>query len=333
MKTHTIVRDITLNGWEYGMLRSFEEAIVKETGASVTDIPAYSFASKYMQHFGQGMNRGVYRKYFPKQELELKADVAWCILMGPENYRLDLYNKWDTGCKAKILYLYDTLPAQYPLIKRLFSNNSWDILITSFNDAVEDLEKITGRKWHCAEQAAGETLFQPVPLHERLIDFSSYGRRYPVLHEAIKEFCHNKGLYYDYTTHDARHPVADAAELYRQYAWHLSHSIFTVSWPVELTNPGRSGHLHPITCRWFEAAAAGTIIIGKAPANPAFEALFFGKMVAETDPLQDKKAMMRELERLWSEREVLFARASEKRNLYIESWGWTERVKRILSWI
>lgn len=198
------------------------------------------------------MKLGIYRKYFPCQEFELQADVAWCILMGPENYQLDLFKNWNIRCKTKILYLFDTLPAQYPLIKRLFSNNIWDILITSFNDAVADLENITGRKWHSIEQAADIDLFKPVPVNDRLIHFSSYGRRYPEVHLAIKDFCVSNGLCYDYTTHDGKHPVVDSTELYRQYAWHLSHSLFTLSWPVELTNPSRAGHLHPITCRWFK---------------------------------------------------------------------------------
>lgn len=328
---HVVIKDSLLNGWEYGMLRSFERAIVKETGAQVFEIPPYNFASSYLQHFGHGMKRGVYRKYFPKQPLDLKADIAWCILMGPENYRLDLYKNWAHTCKTKILYLYDTLPSQYPLIKRILSNDNWDILITSFNDAVDDLEKYTGRKWHCIEQAADADLFQPAPFSERVIHFSSYGRRYPVLHEALKEFCKSKGLYYDYTTHDAKHPVVDSTELYKQYAWHLSHSLFTFSWPVELTNPARAGHLRPITCRWFEAAAAGTIIVGKKPDNPAFEKYFFGKQVVEADLLADKQSTFQQLEKLWDQREFLFDNAMAKRNQYFTNWTWNERIKHILS--
>ncbi|GAC1432393.1 MAG: hypothetical protein NVSMB7_08220 [Chitinophagaceae bacterium] len=327
---HVVIRDPLLNGWEYGMLRSFEKAIVKETGASVMDIPAYSVASKYLQHFGQGMKRGVYRKYFPKQALELKADTAWYILMCPENYRLDLYNKWDNGCKTKILYLYDTLPAQYPLIKRLFSNNTWDILITSFNDAVDDLEKITGRKWHCVEQAADGDLFQPVLLDQRIIHFSSYGRRYPVLHEALKKFCLSKNLYYDYTTHDGKHPAVEAPDLYRQYAWHLTHSLFTFSWPVELTNPQRAGHLHPVTCRWFEAAASGTIILGRPPGNASFEKQLCKDLVVPVHDIEDPAKLLYQLEAVWEKRNELHEQAARLRNDNAGKWTWKQRVEKII---
>jgi hypothetical protein len=330
---HVVIRDISLNGWEYGMLRSFEREITKETGAAIVDIPDYTFAPGYMHYFGHGMVRGKYRQHFPRQNFSVNADIAWCVLMGPENYRLDLYKNWQAGCKTKILYLYDTLPSQYPLIKRLFSNNTWDLLITSFNDAVDDLTRITGRKWHCAEQAADLDVFNPVPLDQRLIHFSSYGRRNPLLHDSVKDFCSVNGLYYDYTTHDARHPVADAAELYRQYAWHLSHSVFTFSWPVELTHPIRAGHLHPVTCRWFEAAAAGTVMLGQSPRNALFDTIFFEHMVKPVQLSGNSNSIYQQLELLWQNRAAHIQYAAGKQQQYRQSWGWNERVKRILSWL
>ncbi|MEO5684464.1 MAG: glycosyltransferase [Chitinophagaceae bacterium] len=330
---HVVIKDSELNGWEYGMLRSFENAIVQETGGRILELPPYRFASKYMHHFSQGMKRGKYRKYFQQQPFDIKADIAWCILMGPENYKLDLYKNWQPKCKIKILYLYDTLPAQYPLIKRLLSDNTWDILITAFNDAVDDLEKLTGRKWHCVEQAADAGLFQPAPLSERVIHFSSYGRKHPVLHEAVKEFCEAHHLYYDYTTHDAKHPVADASELYKQYAWHLTHSQFTFSWPVELTHSQRAGHLHPITCRWFEAVAAGTVIAGQAPGNPAFTTYFEKDLVVPMNYNATKKDFIKDLEGLMSNRDTYYSKAAALSEQLKAALTWNERVQRIIKMI
>jgi len=327
---HTIIKDPKLNGWEYGMLRSFERAIQDETAAVIEEIPEYFLGNKYIHHFGQGMTRGKYRKYFPRQPWAPQGDTAWYILMGPENYRLDLYKDWDRNLKTKILYLYDTFPSQYSLIKRLCSKGTWDILITSFNDAVDDLQKITGRQWHCIEQAADKHLFTSAAYDKKIIHFSSYGRRYSVLHEVVKEFCEKKGLYYDYTTHDGLHPVVDSSELYKQYAWHLKHSLFTFSWPVELTNPVRSGHLRPITCRWFEAMAAGTIILGKKPENDIFKNWLNEDLVTELDPTADKKSLLYTLDQIWESREKLYEKAQiiSKKEPGI---SWNERVRKIIS--
>lgn len=328
---HTIIKDSSLNGWEYGMLRSFENAIREKTNAVVEIIPEYLFAKKYLQHFSLGMKRGKYREYFPKQSWAPSGDIGWYILMGPENYKLDLFKKWDKGFRTRILYFFDTFPSQYPLIKRICCDGTWDVLITSFNDAVDDLQRLTGRQWHCIEQAADPSLFTGKAFEERIIHFSSYGRRYTVLHEVVKEFCERKGLYYDYTTHDGRHPVVDSSELYRQYAWHLNHSLFTFSWPVELTNPSRSGHLHPITCRWFEAMASGTIILGRKPANDIFKQWLDEDIVMDLDPTAGEQSLLHRLGELWDNREQFYEHAQIRKRKKEQAIFWNERVRSILS--
>ena len=328
---HILLRDPALQGWEYGMQRSFEAAIRQITAARVVDIPAYSFAPKYMHHFGHGMNKAGLRKFFPRQPFVLNADVAWYVLMAPENYRLDLFEGWANSCRKKVLYLYDTLPAQYPLIKKLFSDGTWDILITSFDDAVEDLQRETGQKWHSVEQAADEDLFEPVAIEHRHIHFSSYGRRYPKVHEVVQEFCNENGLYYDFTTHDGRHPTAEPSDLYKQYAWHMNHALFTFSWPVEFTNPARAGHLKPVTCRWFEAAAAGTILVGKAPGNNKFNTFFDKDLVHPIDPDADPASIKKTIQQLWDQRQELFNKAFAFAKENRKNLVWQERVRRIVA--
>ncbi len=330
---HILIKDRLLEGKEYGTLRSFEEAVIQETGAVIVEIPDHQVSQDYLKHFAHGMNRARYRKFFPKKEYTIEADTAWCILMGPENYRLDLFKGWSEKCKTKILYLFDTLPSQYPLIKKLFSNNDWDILITSFNDAVEDLQKLTGRKWHTLEQATDISFFKPVPLPERTIHFSSYGRRLPLFHEAVKDFCAQNDLYYDYTTSVAWEKDSDRRDLYKQYAWHLNHSIFTFSWPVELTHPQRAGHLHPITCRWFEAAAAGTVMVGQAPANEIFNSVLFPDAVRAMQMAADKTIIFKQLQMLWDKKEIYHQHAADMQQRFNHQWSWNERVRRILSWL
>ncbi len=327
---HVVIKDNELNGWEYGMLRSFERSVVEVTGAATANIPAYSISKNYMNHFGHSMNKAFMRKVLPKDKFDLEADVAWYILMGPENYKLDLYEGWDSKVKTKVVYLYDTLPEQYQTIKKLFSSNTWDICITSFNDAVPVLEELTGRKWHCVPQAADRKIFTPVDFEDKLIHFSSYGRRLPVLHEALIEFCNSKGLYYDFTTHDGKHPTADSVELYKQYAWHLNHSLFNISWPVEVTNPVRAGTLRPITCRWFEAAMGECIILGKKPANTQFDKELTNDLVEDFDAFGSKESIFKQLNKFWENRVSLFEKSRQVRRANQDRWDWETRVNTIL---
>ena len=143
------------------------------------------------------------------------------------------------------------------------------------------------------------------------------------------EFCAVNNLYYDFTTHDGRHPIADSSELYKQYAWHLAHSLFTFSWPVELTSPHRAGHLKPVTCRWFEAAAAGTIIVGQPPNNAAFNKYFGGDIVVKLDFNSTKKDYLRSLDSLMNKCEQYYNRANQFSEQLKFDISWNERVKRI----
>ncbi len=321
-------------GKEYGTLRSFEEAIIQEAGATVSEIPVHRLSPLLKKHFGHGMTRAKYRNWFPPQAWNNeKADIAWYILMGPENYQLDQFKNWQGQYKKKILYIFDTLPSQYPLIKKLFSNSDWDMLITSFNDAVPDLEQLTGRKWYTLEQATDTSFFTPLQLHERTIPFSAFGRRNPIYHEAVKSFCADHHLYYDYTMAASWEKNLDGRDLYQQYAWHLNHSVFTFSWPVELTTPDRAGHLHPITCRWFEAAAAGTVMIGKAPENSLFEDLLFPGAVQRLAWPATVESIHQQLKTLWEARAAHHQVALRMQATRSQQWSWRERVQRVLSWL
>ncbi len=326
---HVVLRNPRLVGWEYGMLRALEDEIVRKTGASVIDVPYYGMHS-VTKRVGHSMRWDPARKVLPKKSFRVEADVIWYILMGPENYELDLFRDWDVSAKYRIAYIYDTLEPQFGLTKKLFSNDLFNIRITSFNDAAPFLEQLTGKPWFAIEQAVPEALFKHVSATEKTIAFSSYGRRLPVFHSALLEFCKSNDLYYDYTTHDGKHPTAPESELYGQYAWHISHSTFTVSWPVELTNPIRAGRLHPITCRWFEAASAGTIILGRKPNNEMFDKYLARDLVVDVDPYLPRKELLKKLETLYTHRLALQQKANDIMQSNATRWTWNNRVQRML---
>jgi hypothetical protein len=326
---HVILRNPSLNGWEHGTLRALEEAIRELTGAIPVDTPRYN-GFKWVNKLGFGTRYETLRALCPKKTLRIETDVIWYVLMGPENYELDLFQGWDTGAKYRIVYLFDTLESQIPLIKKLFSGDTFTHCFTSFRDAVPMLEKQTGRKWYSVEQAVPGSLFYPVPMEEKIIHFSSYGRRQERFHLILSGFCRSKGLIYDYTTHGRYKPVASEEELYRQYAWHIRHSLFAVSWPVELTHPQRAGSLSPITCRWFEAASAAATILGHQPANPDFESVLAPGYVINIDLNRDDEAIWEQLNDLWENRKEAYERSLRIALANKGKWTWQNRVKEML---
>ncbi len=328
---HLVLRNGQLHGMEYGMLRDFEDEISKITGAQIMTIPMSKRSLFLDRKFARGTRYALLRQSLPQQELSIDADVVWVILMGPENFSLDLFKHWSGKPRTKyILYLFDTLESQFDSIRQIVHGWKWDLMITSFNDALPLLEEYTGMKWTCVPQGVAEGRFKPAPARERVMSFSSYGRRIDNLHQAIKNFTTANGLYYDFTTWSGVAKSIDPREFYAQYAWHLSHSVFTIGLPVEVTHPTRAGNLRPITCRWFEAMAAGTPIVGAVPENPEFEKILLSNFHVKIDFQAPIKAIQSQLSEIWDAREEICKAHAKAIEGKIESHLWSVRVQQIL---
>jgi Glycosyl transferases group 1 len=327
---HIVLTDPTLSGFEYGMLRDFEDEIVRITDGDKVVMPRRKLPKLIDTRLGHGTRYANFRKLIPKIECDLKADVLWVILMGPENFPLDLFKNWDRHVGVKILYIFDTFESQLPSIHRVLESAKWDLAITSFHGAVPFLEEQTQRKWYAVAQGVKLDRFKPVSKEEKLISFSSYGRRLGNVHQSIREYCLQTDNYYEYTTTTGLQPKLDPQENYRQYAWHLAHSFFTFSWPVELTNPKRVMTFSPITCRWFEAAASGTVILGQPPKDPEFRKIFGDDFVIPIDHTDSQEQLKIIWEELWENRYRYFQTACKNREKLEKSWSWESRVKEIL---
>jgi len=326
---HIVLTDPILNGFAYGMLRDFEDEIVRITGGHKVVMPRRKLPKFIERRIGHGTRYANFRNFIPKVECDLKADVLWVILMGPEDFPLDLFKNWERNIGIKILYIFDTFESQLPSIRRVLQSAKWDLAITSFHGALPFLEEHTQRKWHAVAQGVKLDRFQPVALEEKLISFSAYGRRLQNVHNSIKEYCLQTGKYYEYTTTTGLQPQLDPCENYRQYAWHLAHSFFTFSWPVELTNPKRVLTFSPITCRWFEAAASGTVILGQPPKEPEFEKIFGSDFVIPIDYTKIQDHLNFIWEELWENRYFYFKSILNAREKLATNWSWESRVREI----
>ena len=323
---HVVLTRPSFHGYEYGMLRDFEDEVIRITNGEKAYIPPTGIPAFIARRVHHGMRYAPLRKLLPKSQFNLKADILWVILMGAEDYSLDLYEKLGARSGFKILYLFDTFERQLPTLRTLLKSTDWDLTITSFRGAVPLLENATQRKWYDVPQGVMAGRFKPEPLEARLIDFSSFGRRHEVVHEGVKSFCKASAKYYEYSTSSGIRSNIDSQESYGHYGWHLAHSSFTFSWPVEVTNPSRVTNFSPITCRWFEAAASGTPIIGQAPSERQFEELFGSESVI---PIKHRN-LSEALEEIWGNRSNHLQVAEKRRRNLISNWTWESRVNDIL---
>ncbi|MGH8021058.1 MAG: glycosyltransferase [Opitutaceae bacterium] len=251
------------------------------------------------------------------------------MLMGPHEMTLDAVFNWRSLNATRVVYCFDTLPFQFRWVRSLLARR-FDLYFTSFADAVPLLEPLTRSRWHAAEQAVPIKIFVPAPPGKRVIDFAAYGRRNHKVHEALLDFCEQRGLYYDFSTHACDRAFATAEQIYRNYAWHLCHVKFAFCWPVELTSPNRAGGISPFTCRWFEVAAAGAVAVGAVPRAEKFLSYFDGSFVQTIDDCGSKESICNQLEALWINRDFLLREAAERRARLLDRLDWSDRVEEMI---
>jgi hypothetical protein len=327
MTKHVVLINEDLHGLEFGMLRDFERQVIKSTEASTVTLP------KISNRFALGTRYQRLRSFTPKQNLTINGEFIWCIMMGPENCTVDLMNIKSNSNAKRILYLFDTFAFQVSTIKHILGKFDYDYLITSFEDSKETLEKETGRRWYVVPQGVDPGRFAPARFSERLIGFCSYGRRHPKIHNALLKFSEDHNIHYDFTTWHTMRTDVDVNRLYHQYAWHLTHAMFSICYPVEQTNPARAGSLSPITCRWFECAASGTAIIGNTPKSPDFKKFFSDEFVNLLDFNLSENEIYDRLSYLWANRELMHKMAQQQRSESLTNWTWESRVKKILEFL
>ena len=101
---HTIIIDSSLSGREYGSLRLFERNIISLTNANVIELKDIEsdFQIKYLGH---SMRLYKFRK-LKKKKISISGDVLWYVIMGPENYKLDLFDINFKNFTYRIVYLF-----------------------------------------------------------------------------------------------------------------------------------------------------------------------------------------------------------------------------------
>ena len=329
---HALLSNTTSHGFQYGSLRDLEDEVVRLTGAARISMPEWRGPAPIRARLAHGTRYAPLRRFVPAQAgFEVDTDVLWVILMGPEGSSLDLLRAWDGKVGTRILYLFDTFEEQLPSLRVLLAAARWDYVITAFHGAVPMLERETGRRWDAVAQGVKLDRFAPVPSARRVIPISSYGRRVELVHRAIDAWSTERGLHYETSIAASVQRTIDPRYLYRQYAWHLRHSQFSVCWPVELTHPSRAGSLSPITCRWFESAAAATPMIGTPPKDAMFAQLFGADAVIPFDPAPRSSGEVRDaLDALFRDRDVHLARALALRAERAGTWTWEARVREML---
>jgi hypothetical protein len=201
---------------------------------------------------------------------------------------LNALKGWRQHCKKAVCWLEELWAADLRNLQgylKLLSQ--FDCIVLGCIGTIQYLQKAL--KQPCFYMPAGVDAirFCPYPNPpDRCVDVYSMGRRSPVIHQSLLKMAERKQIFYMYDTMHA------AGTLYPNQHRKLIANIakrsrYFISYPAKINQPFETHGQQEIGPRYFEGAAAGTVMLGQAPANPGFQEYFDWPNVVITVPFDD----------------------------------------------
>jgi hypothetical protein len=149
---------------------------------------------------------------------------------------------------------------------------AFDHVVLSFGSSVEAVGRSVGRPCHHVPLASDVARFSPHPNPpSRCIDVYSMGRRTPEAHAALMDLAARREIFYLYDTIPG--PLIQPSD-YRQHrdliASCAQRTRFFLTFPAKVDSADETRGQSEVGARFFEGAAAGAVMVGRAPTAPSF---------------------------------------------------------------
>lgn len=304
----------------------FEDVIAEVTGADRVEVDDESVLDRSRRAYkllrlGTGSRR-LARAFAPRPStvrLERDYELFFPIFNHPhELYALRTLPDWRARSRVAICFVTEVwahlLPERY-LLELL---SQFDHIFIGTRHCVEELARITGRPCSYLPQAADVLRFSPSPNQPpRNIDVCNIGRRSAITHDALVELAAARRIFYYFDTfaggsgrdHKQRtFRVADPQQHRLLLASLLQRSRYFIANRSRVNEPEHTGGHEEIAGRFYEGAAAGTVMLGEPPKAEQFRSQFgwpdavirmpfdcpdVGRVLTELDTDQERLACIR----------------------------------------
>ena len=221
----------------------------------------------------------------PRNKLPLESDFELFFPIfnhSNELYSLSIIPNWRQRCSKAACFITEVRPALLPeyLLELL---STFDHIFIGVRQNVQDVARITGRPCTYLPLAADVLRFAPASIERpRPIDICNIGRRSQITHRALLDEAEQKQIFYYYDTVAASGSdlkqrtfrVDNPREHRRLLATLLQRSSYYVANRSYVNSPELIAGDDEISARFYEGAAAGTVMIGEAPRTEEFKQQF-----------------------------------------------------------
>ena len=174
------------------------------------------------------------------------------------------------GARARVAWLVELWSPQVEKASDYLRQlRGFDHVVVSNRSVVDAVERVSGVPCTYVPLAIDTERYCP-PAHgapERTVDVASWGRRLPGTHAPLVRAVADQELFYHFDTVSGPWSVLDHVEHRLGQARLLQRTRYSVVYRIndEPDRTERTGGEESLTNRYFEALAAGTIMLGSAP--------------------------------------------------------------------
>jgi hypothetical protein len=226
-----------------------------------------------------GAPRQVARTVALRPEVTAPARDYQLLLAIFDHYRqiasIHLVEQWRRRCERAVCFIGEIWP------KDLHDKNSilelfdvFDHIFVGVDDCADLLAKIVGKPCTTLYHAVDALQLSPQARMPRCIDVCSIGRRSDVTHRQLLALAQQDHLFYYFDTLKGPLRCADHREHRLVFANILKRSRYFIANYGKIDRPDHTGGVQAVAGRFFEGAAAGTVMLGQPPATAAFKRLF-----------------------------------------------------------
>lgn len=218
------------------------------------------------------------RVLLDQNSLHLQRDYEhfFCILLNPSgSLYIDIIENLRERCQKLSCYLIEAwqkdIQFSQPTLKLL---KKFDHIFIGVKNVVEGIEKITGRPCTYLPPAVDTLRFFPDSFEpRRCIDLNYMGRRSEVTHNAVLKITQARDFFYYYDSCNYL-GFKDYKQHRDLFANLLKRSSYFIANRANANEPEKTQGYQEIGYRFFEGAAAGTVMLGDYPKTETFDHYF-----------------------------------------------------------
>ncbi|PSB08184.1 hypothetical protein C7B62_17640 [Pleurocapsa sp. CCALA 161] len=213
----------------------------------------------------------------PELVLEHEYDLFFAVLDNPFQFHLlESIKGWREKCRYTACFITEMWQPDLK-IKRLFREpwSNFDRVFLGVTQCVEGLSKLIKPPVTYIPPAVDTLRFSPYPNPpQRSIDVSYVGRRSSNIHDALIKRAAQDNFFYYHDTVKGKLEIENAREHRILLANLFQRSRYNITNYAKFNSTAETGGTQEIGYRFFEGAAAGTVMIGMPPAGEAFPRYF-----------------------------------------------------------